>query len=367
MKKIKIFCLPSHGTPERVSGVDFARIIQPAKHLNGWTNGEVEIETYIYDPVKDKKLDWIKVCTDYDLIYFNYTANPWAFAAMGSIARKVGVPLVMDFDDNLFNVQPDNPAYSIYKKGEKGIKNFTAIVNEVDYITVTNSYLKNVCAHNTLKQHDRIKVFGNNIDLDLYKYPQEFKNTEKITLTHFGSSTHFNDLLNDSFVNGVDKIMKEYPNVDFLTVGSFLPKLRNMWGQRYQNEFGHADIYTWISDRFPEVMAKTDICIVPLEENIYTRCKSEIKYLEMSSAKKPGVWQRIRQYENNIPNGCGLLAQTSNEWYEAIKKLIDDVKLRKQMGENAYNHVKETYQAKNHTDEYGEFFLDIIDKFSNKK
>ena len=358
MKKIKIFCLPSHQTKERTSGVDFARIIQPMTHLKGWKNDEVEIETYIFDPIRDEKLDWLKVVTDYDMIYFNYTANPWAFAAMGAMARKMGKPMIMDFDDNLWNVQSDNPAYGVYKKGSDGLRNFTAIVNEVDYVTCTNGYLRNVCNHNSRKTHDKIKVFDNYIDLDLYKYPQEFKDDGEITLTHFGSSTHYTDLQNKAFVEGVDKIMKEYPNVSFLTVGSFIPLFRQKWGQRYQNEFGHVDIYKWISDRFPEVMKKTDICVVPLENNIYTRCKSAIKFEEMSSAKKPGVWQRIRQYENVVNGNNGLLADTSDEWYEAIKTLILDSKKRKEMGEEAYKTIQD-FQIKDHVDEYAEFFLGI--------
>ena len=365
MKKLRIFCLPSHATKERTSGVDFARIIQPMEHLNGWKNEEYEIETYIYDATKDERLDWLKVVSDFDMIYFNYTANPWAFAAMGAMARKLGVPMIMDFDDNLWNVQEDNPAYSVYKKGEIGLKNFTAIVNEVDAVTVTNQYLKNVCSHNSRKTLDKIKVFDNYIDLDLYKYPQEFKDDEKIILTHFGSSTHYTDLQNKAFVDGVDRIMKDYPNANFLTVGSFIPLFRSKWGQRYQNEFGDIDLYKWVRNRFPEVMAKTDICVVPLEENIYTKCKSAIKFLEMSSAKKPGVWQKIRQYNSVVDGENGLLASTSDEWYEAIKKLIENTELRKKMGENAYKTIVDKHQMKNNIDGYANFFTEI-DKNQSK-
>lgn len=363
MKTLKIFCLPSHATKERVSGVDFARIIQPMEHLHGWKNDEVEFEIYIYDAVKDERLDWLTVVNNYDIIYFNYTANPWAFAAMGAMARKLGKPIIMDMDDNLWGIGNDNPAYNVYRPGSDGIKNFTAIVNEVDYITCTNSYLRNVIVHNSRKTHDKIKVFDNYIDLDLYKYPQPFKNDGQITLTHFGSTTHFNDLQNKSFVEGIDKVMKDYPNVNFLTVGAFIPAFKNKWGQRYNNEFGDVDIYKWISNRFPEVMKKTDICVVPLENNVYTRCKSAIKFLEMSSAKKPGVWQKIRQYEAVVDGTNGMLAYSALDWYEAIKSLIDDPLKRKLMGEEAYNTIVKDHQMKNNIDQYASFFLKVDKEF----
>lgn len=361
MKTIKIFGVPSHASKDRTSGVDFARIIQPLQHLNGWTNGKVKIETVVYDPNNEIHNDWRVVAKKFDIVYFNYTANPWAFAAMGAMCRANNVPMVLDLDDNLFNITQDNPAYEVYKKGSDGLRNFTAITNEVDYVTCTNRYLSNVILYNTRKSSDKVFVFDNYIDLDLYKYPQPFKDTEEILLTHFGSTTHFVDLQNKEFVEGVRRILRDFPTVRFLTVGSFVPSFRNNWGNRYENEFGHVDIYTWIKDKFPNVMKKTDICVVPLENLPYTRCKSAIKYLEMSSAKKPGVWQKIRQYAEVINGENGILAETSNEWYEAIKSLVLDAKKRKEMGEKAYQDIVENRQMKDNVNKYAEFFINVFD------
>jgi glycosyltransferase involved in cell wall biosynthesis len=360
MKTIRLFSVPSHATKDRTSGVDFARIIQPTKALNGWTNGEVTIETTVYDPNEKTHTDWRKVAKQFDLVFFNYTANPWAFAAMGAMCRANGVPMVLDLDDNLFGITQDNPAYEVYKKGSEGLRNFTAIMNEVDHVTCTNSYLRNVICHNTTKTHDQVTVLDNYIDLDLYKYTPPFKDNGHITLTHFGSTTHFVDLQNRNFVEGIRRIMRDFPNVDFLTVGSFVPSFRNNWAQRYQNEFGHADLFTWVNDKFPGVMEKTDLCVVPLENLPYTRCKSAIKFLEMSSAKKPGVWQNIRQYQNVIDGENGLLADSADEWYEALKSLILDTEKRRKMGEAAYQSIVDNYQMKHNVDGYAKLFLDIV-------
>jgi glycosyltransferase involved in cell wall biosynthesis len=361
MKTIKIFSLPTHCTAERTSGVDYARIISPMKNLNGYVSGDTKFETYIYDPVKDAKLDWLKVCSEYDVIYFNYTMNPWAFAAMGAIARMVGIPMIMDLDDNLWNVMKDNVAYEAFKPGSDGIKNLTAIINEVDMVTCTNQYLKNIINYNTRKDFQHIKVFDNCVDLDVYKYPQEFKDDGQITLTHFGSSTHYIDLQNQEFVEGINMVMRDYPNVNFMTVGAFIPEFKKKWGQRYIEEFGHQDVYKWISDRFPEVMKKTDICVVPLTDNRYTRCKSAIKYYEMSSAKKPGVWQDIRQYREAVC-GTGYLVTTAKDWHRVITNLIENSKLRKDMGEKAYKDVVDNHQMKNNIEPYASMFIDILKK-----
>ena len=361
MKTIKIFCLPSHASKERVSGVDFARIIQPMEHLDGWTDGEVKIKADVWNIVDKNKADWRSIAKVYDIIYLNYLNQAWGFAAMGCMARKYNKKIVMDFDDNLWGILPDNTAYQVYKKESEGIKVITSIAKEVDYITCTNSYLKNAIAHNTNKEHRLIRVMPNYIDLDLYKYRPRFKDTQQIQLVHFGSSSHFDSLQSEEFNKGIDRILKEYPNVVFKTVGAFIPKYKLRWGARYFHAFGDTDVYKWIKGRFPDVMKETDIIVAPLTENLYNRCKSDIKRSETSSAKKPFVAQDIRQYQECIDDGVdGMLCRTADDWYQKIKILIDDKKLRRSMGLAGYKRVKRDKQIKDHVDDYANFFKSIL-------
>uniref|UniRef100_A0A6M3J106 Putative glycosyltransferase n=2 Tax=viral metagenome TaxID=1070528 RepID=A0A6M3J106_9ZZZZ len=355
---MKIFALPSHQSDDRTSGVDFARILQPMKHLNKYKG----IETMLFNIRKET--DWLWVAKNFDVIYFNYLNNPWGFAAMGAMARHFGVKIVMDVDDALWEIHDDNPAHAVYKKGSEPLKNFTLICNEVDYITCTNEYLKNVIMFNTKKTPDKIKVFPNYVDLKLYKYKPPFKDDGQINLTHFGSTTHFNDLVDFEFMKGVNRIMDEYPNVIFRTVGAFIPSFRAKWGGRYENTYGHQDIYQWIKTKFPDFMTESDILVCPLVDDVYNRCKSQIKWLEASSAKVPGVWQNMRQYSEVIDGTNGILAKKDTEWYKAIKYLIDNTQKRKEMGEKAYQDVKDNWQIQNHLDEYADFFY-LLDK--NKK
>lgn len=363
MKRIvKVFALPSHGNIERTSGVDFARIIQPMEHLNGYELDGYIFDVTVYDPAKFETMNWLDVAEQNDIIYFNYTAMPWEFAKMGLMARKFKRLLIMDADDSLWDIMPDNPVHSAFSKNSENIKNFTSICNEVDYMTTTNKYLRNVISHNTKKMVDKIKVFPNYIDLDnLYTFRPKFKDTNEIKLLHFGSTTHFIDLTTSEFEEGMDMIMKEYPNVTFKTVGALIPRYKYKWGLRYQNSYGHQDLYKWVKERFPEFMEETDIMVVPLQENTYTKCKSSIKFLEASSALKCGVYQNIRQYEEVIEEGVnGFTAYYAKEWHDNIKKLIDDKILRQKMGQNAFDTIRKDWQMKDHVKEYASFFKGLL-------
>lgn len=374
MKKIKIFAFASHLTPERTGGVDFARVIQPMKALNGHTQDGYKFEVTLFDPkitgvVKDpsKILNyWVDIFKEHDILFFNYTTDPWGFAPMGAVARHYKRTLVLDLDDNLWNIQADNPAYDAFNKESKGIKNFTAIANEADYITTTNLYLKHAISHNTKHGQEDIFVEPNYVDLELYKYRNKFKDDGQIQLLHFGSTTHFIDLASKEFEKGIQRIMDRYPNVKLKTVGAFMPEYKQKWANRYENAYGDSDIYRWINNKMPDYMAESDILVTPLEDNKYTRCKSNIKFLEGSSYKIPGVWQKIRQYQETIIDGeNGFLADTADEWYNSLSKLIEDAKLRKEMGEKAFNTVEKDWQMKNNLKVYADTFIQIFDK--NKK
>ena len=356
---INVFSYPSHDTSQRASGVDFARIIQPMRHLNKVKGFNVTLWDRSEFP---KQMSWENVAKHSDVLYFNYMNNAWGFAMMGLMARKYNRLMVMDLDDCLWRIKKDNPASEVFQEGQEAIKTISAICNEVDYMTCTNNYLKNLIIENTTKNHKRIFVLPNFIDFDLYNHKSKFKNTPFIQLTHFGSTTHFNDLLQPVFMDALKKIMYEYPNVTIKTIGSFLPQYKELWGHRYVNCFGHIDIFKWIKEKYPSYMDETDIFLTPLQDDIYTRSKSAIKYLEVSAAGIPGCWQDIHQYREVIKHGQnGFLCKTTNGWYHSIKKLIDDVELRRRMGQNAYDYVKKNWTIQKNIYRYADFFKFILD------
>ena len=361
-KTIRIFCLPSHATKDRTSGVDMIRIIQPMNALNGYEDEEVKFKVDVWQINKPQEINWIDVAKQYDIIYLNYIALAWAFAGMGAMARHWKRKIVMDTDDDLHSIQTDNPAYKVYHKGSTFLKDLTAIYNECDYLTTTNTHLKNVLMSHTNKRHDQIKVFPNYIDLDnLYTHRSPFKDTLNIQLGWYGSTTHFIDLDEPEFMKGVDMIFKEYPNVTFKTVGALMPKYKMKWGQRYINAYGDTVIYKWVKGRFVELMDETDIMVIPLQSNIYTKSKSDIKRTESSSTMKPVVAQDMRQYRECITDGVdGMLCSTAQDWYSKIKRLIEDKKLRRKMGIAGFERVKRDKQMKNHIFEYSSFFKKIL-------
>ena len=360
MRTIKLYGFPSHQTKERTSGVDFARVIQPMKHLNGYTDGEVIFETTLYDINKEPRDNWVDIAKEYDAVFLNYTVLDVPYAYMGAPIRGEGKKIIYDLDDAIWYVNPDNIVHDQLKELNAGYL-VTCMLDDADGVVTTNGYLRNIIADKSYKRHKDILVAPNCIDFELYNKTFTPKKRNEVVLMHFGSTSHFSDLLRPDFVEGVDRILKEYPNVRLKTVGAFIPEFRYKWGNRYENAFGDVDIYRWISEKFPLYMEEADIMVVPLIDNVYNRGKSDIKAMEIGSTGKPAVFSSTRPYIETIEHGkTGFLANSADEWYQHIKALIDSIELRKKLGSALYRYVRSYRQAKDIVPLYAGFIRRIL-------
>ena len=361
MKTLKVYCFPTHQSDVRTSGVDYARLLSPMKYLNGYCDGEVKFKVDFYDIHDKEKTDWKVVAKEHDLLYFNYSILDWPYVFMAMPFHAMfHKKIIMDLDDAIWYVQKDNISYDSIKK-MRGPEILSDVINDVDGVTCTSSYLRNVIARETYKTHDKVKVMPNQVDLTLYNRKFPAKDRHTLTLLHYGSTSHFEDLVDPEFVKGIDKVFENYPNIQITLVGAFISELKKKWGKRYEHKFGHEDIYHWIKDKFPLYMDEADIIVVPLRDTIYNRCKSEIKWLEVSSAMKPGVFSETRPYNDNIRHGItGYLAKYADDWYKYLKILIDSKEKRLEIGTNAYKEVKKSRQQKDNIKEYASYFRQVV-------
>jgi len=361
MKTIKIFAIGSHTFKDRLSGVDYLRIFQPMKYLDGYTDGDTTFKVTMFDPKVDDSFDWRDVFQDHDIIYFNYSTNDVGYAVMGLMAQKYKKKLVCDVDDDLWNINSDNAAYDIFKKGSWPLEVVTAVIGDVHYVTVTNEHLKNSIVHNTKKTHDRVAVLPNYIDLDFYNHIAKPKDTLNINIGHFGSSSHFVNLQDSEFLKAMTRIMSEYPNVTLTTIGSFFGNFKLKWGARYNQAYGDADLKIWVKDKLPTFADEIDFFVTPIANNTYNLSKSATKFNEISSTKRPSVFQNIRQYQEVVESGkTGYLCTHEHDWYNAMKALCDSATLRQVLGEAAYNKVAEKYTIQGNIGKYAEFFKKIM-------
>lgn len=361
---IKILGIQTHwktnGDKIVTSGVDFARIVQPLQELSKNPDFEVKI---VKDPFKDNNETWDSLTKYYDIIYTSYIDSPEGYINMKVHADKNNCKVVIDLDDDLWEIPKASPVYETYHIGSFPLDVVSKVLEDATYITTTNSHLKYDIINYCKKQPNQIKVLPNFIDLEMYNKANipEVKR-DKIVIGFFGSNTHVVDIMMPEYINAIERLCKEFPNVEYRTIGLFLPHIKSKLGPQYSFTLGHADVFSWASELWPKMMSECDIFTAPLLNTNFSKCKSGIKFLEVSCGSKPGVYQNIRQYQEfyRQDSEALLLAETEYEWYRELKKLIEDEQLRKDIGKRAYELVKNKHQMKDGVNLYAEYFKSIL-------
>src|SRR5208282_2466584 len=91
----------------------------------------------------------------------------------------------------------------------------------------------------------------------------------------------------------------------------------------------------------PGLLLQADINLAPLEgHNVFTECKSELKYLEAGLLSIPTVASPVGGFATAIKHGqTGFLCGGTTEWQVTLSALIEQPALRESVGENARQDV----------------------------
>ena len=80
--------------------------------------------------------------------------------------------------------------------------------------------------------------------------------------------------------------------------------------------------------------------IIPLVDNVFNRCKSPIKWIEMGALEVPCVTSYVSPYKEIATEGNGVFVDNDKDaWIEGISMLIEDPILRAKIGGEAQRTV----------------------------
>jgi glycosyltransferase involved in cell wall biosynthesis len=362
MNKLRILGIETHfktnGDKEVTSGVDWARIVLPLRELSKNPDFEVKI---VKNPFKDNKETWDSLTKYYDIIYSSYIDSPEGYVNMAVHAKKNNCKVIVDLDDDLWEIPEASPVYQTYHIGSFALDVVSKVIEDVSYVTTTNSHLKYDICHYTGKHPSQVHVLPNYLDLDMYdKNNIKEVKRDNIVIGFFGSNTHVVDVMMPEYLNAIARICKEFPNVEYKTIGLFLPQIKTKLGKQYSFLLGHADVNSWASVLWPQMMSEVDIFTAPLLNTNFSKCKSHIKMMEIGAGAKPAVFSDIRQYKEVIQHDKdGYLASTEGEWYRYLKELVVSEQKRRDMGQALYEKVYNEWQMKLGVKRYAEYFKDV--------
>jgi hypothetical protein len=100
------------------------------------------------------------------------------------------------------------------------------------------------------------------------------------------------------------------------------------------------------------------IGLIPLDDSLFSSCKSAIKYFDYSVVGIPVICSKVPPYTDHIISGQNGILVDNNfaSWIDQVENLIQNPDIRKNLVNHAFEYVKENYTLKNAAIAWGKTF-----------
>jgi hypothetical protein len=263
---------------------------------------------YVIDVISwpDLPTDW-QMLSNYDLFMIQ-RPYPSSAVALCEHVKQMRIPLWLDYDDNLFNVAPENRAWQVFDdpKIKSQVKRMIQIA---DVVSVTNEDLK--AAY--LPMNKNTVVIPNAFNDTLFDVNRELPERYK-TVVWRGSDTHIYDIM--KYSPAISQCTNDNPEWEFAYMGynPWFMAGKNGETPKNTNFIRAMDIMDYMQAGFE---LRPSVIQVPLHDNIFNRCKSNISFIEGAYW---GAMSIVPEFWGEIP---GTLSYNSLEtYYEALRSVV---------------------------------------------
>ena len=396
-------------TPSDKTGVGKFRSVDPHVFLQNLYPDDFHVDID-YEPQINNIEYWKK----YQIIHAHRTIGQDYNIAPQLIEwlKSMGIIVIVDLDDYWLPTV-EHPIHSIivkHKIDEKIKNNLKA----ASYVTTTTE----IFAEEIKKLNKNVIVFPNAINPKELQFNQPTPPSDKIRVGWLGGSSHLHDLellggfvqknqdINDKLqyvICGFDTrgtvteinpqtgeekqrdilphetVWVRYEEIftsNYKTIDDDYKKFLNQFKEgEYNsgNSLPYVRVWTKPVTTYAMNYSKFDISLAPIKNHIFNRMKSQLKVIEAGFYKKALIASEIGPYtidlvhclkngEFNEEGNAILIPESRNhsDWSKAIKKLVQNPEMIKELGERLYNTVKDKYDLNKVTDERASWYKSLI-------
>lgn len=274
-----------------------------------------------------KRIRDVNRASQFDIIYIYRDAFFFGSFIERMLSKKKP-KLIYDFDDAIWlkDLNPKQGIFNLLKNPRKIEK----IISYCDQVVAGNEYLMKYA----FKFNSNVQIIPSTIDFS--KYGQvEKANKSKICIGWTGSFStikHF-----EGVVPALIKVKAKYGDlVYFKLIGE----------PNYKNEELDLVGTEWRSATEAQDLAELSIGLMPLPNDEWSRGKCAMKGLQYMALEIPTIMSPVGVNKEIIQDGeNGFLATTEEEWIEKLSSLIEDERLRIQVGKAGKRTVVDSFSV----------------------
>jgi len=300
----------------------FNRVAWPGQAVMQEMDWKVELyrpeQVHIGVEKGDMVLGGIKNPETLDLVVLQRLVSPMQVEFISALQR-MGVAVVVDVDDALWRIHPDNGAYARWVEPVAGIPRFElldAACALADMVTVSTPALAK-----RYGLHGRVRVLRNGLPNAAFAADAKPGFQDRIKIGWAGSlDSHPNDL--QVMGDAVARVIAENDDVDLHIVGDAEP-VANLLGVPMDRATGTG----WVPlHEYHEALRDIDIMLVPLADTAFNRAKSALKAQEGAAAGAVVLAsttpENVRLYGLDGFTGGLIDCADPNVWHEAISSSV---------------------------------------------
>lgn len=241
-------------------------------------------------------------------------------------AKEGQKKLVLEIDDDLWNIEPSNARAYYFFKG-KVLERLEANIRAAHVVTVSTAELAEMV--HTKTGHQNIHVVPNAVPAWLLDHKAERNHA----VGWGGSPTHHGDF--DRLRHGMKKFLQHNKDKTFHCIGMNYAQ----WMKLPEAQCHFTPWLNSVEDFFRSI--DYSVGVVPLADNVFNRSKSDIKFLELAALGIPTIASDVPAYHSIEDGWTGFLVSNDHEWSRMIKGVVDSPEVFTQIGENARRYVAE--------------------------
>ena len=212
-----------------------------------------------------------------------------------------------------------------------------------DAAITTNDYLAARVAEFSHKPVSVVPNFINREQLDLAqrmfrgKEKNRFARDGKITLGYFsGSPSHNLDYA--IITSALEEVLERDPRTEVMVVGYIEagPSLA-LFGERIKY-YPFQDYVNLL-----RLIGSVEFNLIPLQNNVFTNCKSELKYFDAAIVGTISIASPSHTYSAAIQDGVNGYLSSAHQWTSVISRAIENMEDYPQIATAAYEHALSKY------------------------